>query len=574
MEKKLTGYPSIDKPWLKYYSEEAINAPLPECTIYEYLMENNRNYVDDIAILYLGRKIKYGELFHQIDRTAAAFSELGVKPGDIVTVALPSIPEALYVVYALNKIGAVSNMIHPLAGEKEILNYLNEVQSEVAILFEGTYNIIKDRIGQTSVRQAVVISAGESLPFVVRQFFFLRSPRARLPKSSVFQTWRAFLARGKGILLPDTKKDSHKLALISHTGGTTGEPKGVMLSDYNINSVIWQISRELEYDRQEINMAVLPPFVNYSLVDGMLAPLAFGFQLVLIPAYKSDQFDLYYKKYKPNHLMASIPAYYEPLLHNDKLKEMDLSCLKHLYYGGDKMSAEMEQEINRFLKAHGAQFPLAKGLGSTEMVSAATVTYDEINLMDSSGIPLVKITCKIVDPETNGELSYDAQGEICMTGPSLMLGYYNKPEATADVIKIHSDGMRWFHTGDMGYITEQGALFVTGRIKRIVMTKGLDGNVTKMFPDRIEKVIYKHPAVELCCVIGIPDEKRINYPKAFVVLKKEELNKNRITEEILQICREELPNYMVPDGIEYRSELPRTPRGKIDYRELEREIEA
>ena len=158
-----------------------------------------------------------------------------------------------------------------------------------------------------------------------------------------------------------------------------------------------------------------------------------------------------------------------------------------------------------------------------------------------------------------------------MTGPSLMLGYYNQPEATDTVIKMHSDGLRWFHTGDLGYITEQGALFVTGRIKRIVMTKGLDGNVTKMFPDRIEKAIYKHSSVELCCVIGVPDETRINYPKAFVVLKGEEPKKDRITEEILQICREELPAYMVPDEIEYRADLPRTPRGKIDYRELEKE---
>ena len=534
-------------------------------------MENNRDYPKDIAILYLGRKISYGELFRQIDRTAAAFSALGVKPGDIVTVALPSIPEALYIVYALNKIGAVSNTIHPLAGKKEIVHYLNEVKSEVAVLYEGTYQIIRESFGQTSVKHAVVVSAGESLPFGVRQLYFLKTPRTRLPEEAMFQSWSAFLAGGKGAAISANKKDPRTMALISHTGGTTGEPKGVMLSDDNINSVIWQISRELEYDRQEINMAVLPPFVNYSLVDGMLAPLAFGFQLVLIPVYKPERFDLYYKKYKPNHLMASIPAYYEPLLHNKKLGKMDLSCLKHLYYGGDKMSAETEREINRFLKAHGAQFPLAKGLGSTEMVSAATVTYDTINLADSSGIPLVKITCKIVDPETNSELLYGAEGEICMTGPSLMLGYYNQPEATDTVIKMHSDGLRWFHTGDLGYITEQGALFVTGRIKRIVMTKGLDGNVTKMFPDRIEKAIYKHSSVELCCVIGVPDETRINYPKAFVVLKGEEPKKDRITEEILQICREELPAYMVPDEIEYRADLPRTPRGKIDYRELEKE---
>ena len=569
-----TGYPSIDKPWLKYYSEEAINAPLPECTIYEYLMENNRDFPEDIAILYLGRKIKYGELFRQIDRTADAFSALGVKPGEIVTVALPSIPEALYVVYALNKIGAVSNMIHPLAGEKEILHYLNEVRSEVAVLFEGTYSIIKDSIGQTRVKHAIVVSAGESLPVGIKQLYFLKTPRAELSKPSVFQSWRDFLAGGKGSAATNNQKDPHTMALISHTGGTTGEPKGVMLSDYSINSVIWQIACELEYDRQEINMAVLPPFVNYSLVDGMLAPLAFGFQLVLIPDYRPEKFDQYVKTYRPNHLMASIPAYYEPLLHNERLAAMDLSCLKHIYYGGDKMGADTEQAVNKLLKSRGAQYPLAKGLGSTEMVSAATVTYEEINLPESSGIPLVKIVCKIVEPETNQEMTYNRQGEICMTGPSLMLGYYNNQAATDAIVKTHEDGRRWLHTGDLGYINEDGALFVTGRIKRLVMTKGADGNVTKMFPDRIEAALNQHPAVELCCVVGIPDEKRINYPKAFVVTKPGMTENEALTEELLHLCRDQLPAYMVPDEIEYRRDLPRTPRGKIDYRELERENKA
>ena len=568
-EKKLTGFPSIDKPWLKYYSEEAINAPLPECTIYEYLMENNRDYPEDIAIQYLGRKIKYGELCRQIDRTAAAFSALGVKPGEIVTVALPSIPEALYVVYALNKIGAVSNMIHPLAGEKEILHYLNEVQSEVAVLFEGTYNIIKDSIGQTKVKQAVAVSAGESLPFGVKQLYFLKTPRVKLPQRSVFQSWRDFLAAGANTAAPSFQKDPHTMALISHTGGTTGEPKGVMCSDYNINSVIWQIACELEYDRQEINMAVLPPFVNYSLVDGMLAPLAFGFQLVLIPDYRPEKFDHYIKTYRPNHLMASIPAYYEPLLHNERLATMDLSCLKHIYYGGDKMGADTEQAINKLLKSRGAQYPLAKGLGSTEMVSAATVTYEEINLPESSGIPLVKIVCKIVDPETYQEVSYNQQGEICMTGPSLMLGYYKNQAATDAIVKTHKDGCRWLHTGDLGFINEDGAIFVTGRIKRLVMTKGADGNVTKIFPDRIEAVLNQHPAVELCCVVGIPDEERINYPKAFVVTKAGVTEGEALTNELLYLCRDKLPGYMVPEKIEYRSGLPRTPRGKIDYRALE-----
>ncbi|MCR5798647.1 MAG: fatty acid--CoA ligase family protein [Lachnospiraceae bacterium] len=237
--------------------------------------------------------------------------------------------------------------------------------------------------------------------------------------------------------------------------------------------------------------------MNYSLVDGMLAPLAFGFQLVLVPKYEPDKFDEYVKKYSFNHLMASISAYYEPLPNNKKLAEMDLSCLGHLYYGGEKMNAETEKAVNEFLMNRGARFPLAKGLGSTEMTSTVTVTYEEINLPDSSGIPLVNNLCKIVDPETNEEKPYNEIGEICMSGPSLMIGYYQKDEETDRIIKVHADGRRWLHTGDLGRINEDGAVFITGRIKRIVMTRGSDGNPTKMFPDRVEDVIYTCQTVGL-----------------------------------------------------------------------------
>ena len=559
----------VKTPWISHLGDVPAHLEYFDGSMYEAVEKIADKYPNQIAFDFMGRSTTYKRMIGEINRCAKSLRTIGVRQGDRVTIAMPNCPQAIFMFYAVNLIGAVANMIHPLAGEKEIINYLNEVKSRVAVLFEGTYQIIKDAIKQTAVEHSIVVSAGESLPLGTQQLYFLKNPRPKLEKF-VFQHWKSFLLAGKESKIPAIKKDYQTLALISHTGGTTGEPKGVMLSDYNINSVIWQIGREMVYDRQEINMAVLPPFINYSLVDGMLAPLAFGFKLVLIPSYNPKEFDKYIKKYAPNHLMASIPAYYEPFLHNEKLSKMDLSCLKHIYYGGEKMNSATEQALNEFLLSRGAQFPLAKGLGSTEMVSAATVTYEGINLLESSGIPLVKIICKIVDPDTYEELPYNKQGEICMTGPSLMLGYFNRPDATADVVKFHSDGLKWLHTGDLGYINELGAVFVTGRIKRIIMTRGADGNTTKMFPDRIENAIYKHPSVELCCVIGVSHPERINYPKALVVLKEDQSALDKVTEEILRLCRDKLPDYMVPDEIEYRHDLPRTSRGKVDYRALEK----
>ncbi len=566
MEKELTGYPSIDKPWLKYYSEEAINAPLPECSIYEYMYENNKDYPSDIAINYMGRKITYGELFESIDKTAAAFIKAGVKEKEIVTVALPSIPEALYCVYALNKIGAVANMIHPLAGKEEALNYFNEVQSRIAVIFDVAYDAIADDIGNTSVEKVIVASPADSLPVVLKIAYWLKVKKPSLD-GNIFQSWKSFIQDGKRTTVKEVKKDCHEMAIISHTGGTTGEPKGCMISDYSILSEILQIGHSMPHSRQENMMAVLPPFVNYSLVNCMLEPLSFGFVLVLIPKYEPEKFAEYVSKYHVQHV-NSIPAYWELLLKIKDIEKYNMSSLYYIFYGGEEMAPETESAVNDVLKKCGVKTELKKGFGMTEITSAASASFDSVNELGSVGIPLSKTNCKIVDPETDDEVTHNHKGEICFTGPTLMIGYYNNEQATDEIVRVHSDGKRWLHTGDIGYMTEDGALYVTGRIKRIVMTKGRDGQVTKLFPDRVERAISFGDAVELCCVIGVPDKLRIHYPKAFVILK-EGRDEKQAREEILNLCKEKLPEYMVPEEIKFVDSLPRTSRGKINYRALE-----
>lgn len=566
-ERNQTGYPSIDKPWLKYYSDDAINKPLPECTIYEYMWENNKDYPKDTALVYFNRKISYGELFANIEKTAKAFTALGVKPHDIVTVALPSIPEALYCLYALNRLGAVANMIHPLAGKDETIFYLNEVKSQVAVLFDRTYETIADDLGKTSVQHAIVASPADSLPAPLKIAYNLKVKKPALD-GSVSINWKTFIHGGKGVDANIVKKDCHEMAILSHTGGTTGNPKGCMITDCNINAEIWQIGSSMNPHRQECMMVVLPPFVNYSLTNGMLEPLAFGMKLVLIPKYEPLEFADYVEKHKVNHV-NTIPAYCEAMLQIPDIEKKDLSSLMNVFYGGEGMTEEAENSVNLLLKKCGCNFALKKGLGMTEVTSAATVTFDNVNDFESVGVPLPKMNCKIVQPDTFDEVTYGEQGEVCFYGPTLMLGYYEHKQETDDLLRVHPDGKRWLHTGDLGYINEDGVLFITGRIKRIIMTKGLDGQVTKMFPDRIEKALYAHQAVELCCVIGVPDEDRINYPKAFVVLKADYAESESLTQEIISVCQENLPGYMVPNEIEYHSSLPRTERGKIDYRALE-----
>ena len=561
-----TGYPSVDKPWLKYYSEETQNAPLPECTIYEYLVQNNRDYLSDIAILYLGRKITYKELFDNIDKTAAAFLKVGVKEKEIVTVALPSIPEALYCVYALNKIGAVANMIHPLAGKEETLNYLNEVKSKVAVIFDGAYDTIVKDIDKSSVEKLIVASPADSLPVTLKLAYKLKVKRPRFDGKRIIE-WKKFIQEGRGITARAVKKDCHEMAIISHTGGTTGMPKGCMLSDYSTNAIVRQLQIILPYERQDVCLVVLPPFVNYSLVDSMIGMIDIGITAALVPKYEPEKFPEYMRKIHPNHI-SSIPAYWEAIMDFEPTPKDDWACLKNAYYGGEAMSIENEDAVNAIMRKVHSGATLCKGMGATELVSAATMTGDGYNAPGSAGIPLVYVNCKVVNPENGRELKYGEEGEICFSGASLMLGYYNNQEETDNIIRIHDDGNRWLHTGDVGYIDTNGLIFITGRIKRIIMTKGRDGQVTKMFPDRIEKVIYKHQAVELCCVIGVAVKERINYPKAFIVLKDKSGTAN-VKNEILVICKQNLPEYMVPEEIEFVANLPRTERGKIDYRKLE-----
>ena len=297
-----------------------------------------------------------------------------------------------------------------------------------------------------------------------------------------------------------------------------------------------------------------------------------GYTVILLPRYEQDKICAYIKKYRPN-IILSIPAYWEAIINCSGNTEVDMSCLEQIYYGGEGMSNEIEKEIDQLLKRNGAKTELCKGFGATEMTAAATQSYPQCNPIGSVGIPLVKTNCKVVDPETYVEKNYMQDGEICFQGPTLMLGYYENEVASNEMIRLHEDGQKWLHTGDIGYIDENGVLYVTGRIKRIFMTKGKDGSITKVFPDRIEKAIYAEGSVELCCAVGIPDEIRINYPRAIIVLKKDFGKSEETKQRILDICKSSLPDYMVPDEIEFRDELPRTARGKVDYRVLEQEMQ-
>lgn len=570
-EKKLTGYPSIDKPWLKYYSDEAINAPIPECTIYEYLWENNKDHLEDIALIYYDRKLTYGELFKEIDKASNAYAEMGVCAGDIVTFAVLACPETVISLYALNKIGAIPNMVHVQSSADEYRHYINEAESKLFVCWANFYPTVAPILSQTTAKKILLIDPLNYFP-PIKKLMAKLAKRKKQPVGDGIIGWNQFLANGAAYTSVNKPFVANTPCVMAHTGGTTGEPKGVLLSNEAINAVALQYCSAYDHERQERYMDLIIPFVIYGIAVNIHMPLCMGLQCVLIPFFKPEEIPGFFLHYKPN-IISSIPAYWTPLLTDKKAQNADLSFVRIAGAGGDGMTIEIEKQMNAFLKEHGSKAIMLNGYGLSELCSTATSCFDKASKLGSIGIPQPLTLAKIVEPESEQEKTYGEIGEICICSPSLMIGYYNNEEATKEMVKVHADGKKWVHTGDLGYMDEDGFAFLTGRIRRIILTSYTE-IPSKIFPDRIEKVIMKHPAVFQCCVVSEPHPQYKAVTCAHIVLKPEfASNADCLREEINALCHENLPDYSCPFSFVFRDSLPLTAVGKVDYRSLEKEAD-
>lgn len=566
---ELTGYPSMDKPWLKYYSEEAINAPLPECTIYEYLWESNKDYFDNTALNYYDRKITYGELFEGIEKTAKAFSALGVRKGEIVAICSMNTPETVYAIYALNRLGAIANMIDPRTNIDGVQHYLEECQIRFVMTIEQAYPLFAKVENNYKIEKIISVSAADSLPQPKKFLYRLKNKQPVLQENAM--TWSEFLAAGQnGDYVPvEYQKDT--CCVIAHTGGTTGEPKGVMLSNDNINSMVHgyrYIGIPLKRNHRFFND--LPPFIMFGLCVALHATLCFGVEVVLYPVFSSKDFPKQFAKYRPNHF-CSHPDHLRYLSTSKLTKNMDLSHFVTAAVGGDSLNIKLEKQMNEYLASNGCQYKTIKGYGMTELASSAVTASPVFNALGSVGAPLVTNTIKITEVGTNRELGYNCPGEIWISGPSVMLGYYNKPEATAEIIHVEEDGSRWIRTGDLGYITEDGLLFHQGRIRRIYLTS-FEGQPAKIFPMLVEEKIKQSKSVSNCVVVARQKENSANAEAvAFVIA--DGTDSVELTRELKDICSKEVPAYMQPVEYRFVDEFPLTPIGKVDFRALEQKAE-
>ena len=571
------GYASLDKPWLKYYSESDLMLEFPKQTLYEHILTRNIDNLEFCALNYFGHKVTYREMFEKIDEVAKSFLSLGIKKGDVVSFCMPTTPETIYSIYALNKIGAVANMIDLTTDNENVLDRINSTSSKYLIMLDSLEEKINEIKDKSTLETIVSVSPTNSLPAVVNFFIKLKSKQLfKKIEDKMYISWKDFIKKGKNIDKVNSVLYEENLpTLIVYTGGTTGIPKGAVLSNDGINSTIVQLKQTgIHSNPGDKYLDIMPPFIAYGVVCGIHNPLSERQELVIIPKFEASKFPGYLKKYKPNHVIG-VPALFETMTKSPELKDEDLSYLKNMICGGDKLTPASKLLIDEFLQQHNSDAKVAQGFGMTEVGTSVTYTLSclENPTANNIGSPLARTNIKIVAPGTKDELSYNERGEICITTPSIMLGYYQNEIETDNVLKEHEDGYKWIHSQDIGYMNEMGELFFLDRMKRMIVRP--DGH--NVWPGVIENLISSHYAVSSCVVVGISCDNSTNgaIPTAFIVLKEEYLgNDEKIIQEIDELSKKTLPGRDIALDYKIRESLPKTNVGKVDFRLVEQQENA
>ena len=561
-----------DAPWSKYYKKGDMKINPRNENIYTFVKNQMKKYEyeNKTAINYYGTKITYQEFFQKIDDTEKKFRILGVRKLDIVTIISANIPEALISFYALNKIGAVANLLHPLLSENEIKNALNLYKTKYLLAMDITLEKIDNIINQTMVKKVIVLSPDTSMKKIKKIIYKIISFKDKyfVNSKSIYMTWKKFMK------LEGSYKEVSNLvrrddpSLILQSGGSTGTPKGIVLSNGNINAATISALRAYpDLDKNDVILGIMPIFHGFGLEVSINDAFSVGAEVVLIPTFKSNKFHELIKKYQPT-VLVGVPTLFEALTTNSNMEGVSLSRLKYVISGGDTLNKSRVLNINNFLYEHGSRTNMIQGYGLTEAVAAVSVDLKGNSHPGTIGIPWPGIYIKIFEPNTEKPVPYNEDGEICVCGPTVMLGYYNNEAETNQALKFHRDGNIWLHTGDLGSMDENGFITYKQRLKRMIVVSGFN-----VYPSRIEEVIAEHESVLTVSVIGIPHPYKMEVPKAYIVLKKGYHKSDKLINELQELCKKNLDHYSVPKEFEFRSSLPKTIVGKIDFNKLQKENE-
>ncbi|MBQ1405969.1 MAG: acyl--CoA ligase [Oscillospiraceae bacterium] len=566
---------SASAPWFKFYGDMPHTLNYPAKTIYELVRAAALKYPNDVAYEFMGKNVTYSQFMARIDRVAKALLALGVGKGDRFTICMPNCPQALDTFYALNRIGAVSNMIHPLSAPSEIAFYLNFSHSKAVLTLDQFYGKLDQIRGDLKQPTKLVIAQiKDELPAPLNLLYPMTKAARKVPKlpaAGDFIRWNDFLRGGKTIdELPDHPIGYTEGASILYSGGTTGTTKGILLSSANFNATALQtIAASGLHDIHGKKMlSVMPIFHGFGLGIGIHTALVGGATCILVPQFNVKTYAKLLIKKKPN-LVPGVPTLFEALLRTNLLEDADLSFLDGMFSGGDSLSVELKHKVDDFLKAHRAKIQIREGYGTTECVTASCLTPKDYARSGSIGVPFPDTYYKIVKPGTTEETDPNIEGEICISGPSVMMCYVDNPEETAQTLRRHADGRIWLHTGDLGAMDTDGFVYFRQRIKRMIITSGYN-----VYPSQLENIIDGHEKVLLSCVVGVKDKYKMQKVKAFVVLRPGFEPTEEVRQELFDHCRKHIAKYAMPYEIEFRTELPKTLVGKVAYRVLEEEANA
>lgn len=559
-------------PWLKYFGDIPAHLDYPSGSMYEAVRESAQRLkkMNSVAYEFQGKKTTYKQFLNKIELLGKAYRSIGINEGDTVTVCMPNTPQGVDTFYALNRIGAVPAMIHPLSAVGEIAFYINTAQSKAVLVVDLFYEKVLEALKQVDHPVKVVVAhIKDELPFPLNMLYplTLKKKPAPLPKDNKdIIDWADFVSAGKkapALTNEFPKKDD--TAVILFSGGTTGTSKGIQLTNLNMNALAAQVASNAGFSMEGLRMfSVMPLFHGFGLGVGIHTALMASGTCIIIPQFTIQTYARDVKKYKPN-VIVGVPTLYEALLRSEGF-DFDLSFLRGMFCGGDSLSVELKKKVDKFLKDHNATIQVREGYGTTECVTASCLTPYDTYREGSIGIPFSDTYYAIVNPQNDTEVPYGEEGEICICGPTVMKGYLNNAEETASTLRVHADGNVWLHTGDLGVMDEDGFVYYKQRMKRLIIVSGIN-----VYPSQVENAIDAHPDVLLSCAVGVPDPYKMHVVKAFVVLRQGVDPSDKIKEEIIENCKKNISRYGVPKEIEFRTELPKTLVGKVAYRVLEEE---
>ncbi len=565
----------MDQPWVKNYDPWfSAKIAYPEQSMYEGLAASAKRWPGLTALEFMGSQISFLELEGLVLQAAGSLQQAGFKENDVAAICLPNTPHAVIFFYAVNYLGGICNMIHPLTPATELAHYLRTTRSSYLFILDAMLAQHTDMLANAGLRQVVVCSITDFLKPLLQAGFYLSKGRKikTMPRQPLYQKWRDFYPRAAAPASYQRQKGPHECSVYLHSGGTTGTPKSIMLSDHNFNilaiqgrQIVGYSLDDASYDPKDLAMVtILPLFHGFGLCMGMHTMILNGIRAILVPQFSANVLAKIIIRQRPSFL-AAVPTLFEGMLQNEKLQKADLSCLTAIFCGGDTLPRDLKERFDTFIKKRGASCTLREGYGLTETVTVCTVNPSLDNRAGSVGLPLADVLMKVVEPASINPLPPGQDGEFCVHAPTVMLGYLDDADATAEAIRRHEDGLDWVHTGDFGYMDEAGYFYFKQRIKRIIKVSGIP-----VFPSQIEDVVTAVPGVRLACAIGIPHPYKMQVVKVYLVPEDNVSDLEKLKKEVLAHCKKSLIQYALPQEIEIRPDLPRTKVGKIDFVSLER----